>query len=88
MFGTKEEPTKKALLAALASSSARVEEWFARGLAGERGFRLMKPGLVQTLSFLVSHESHHRGSVLLTLKQCGHSLGIGVTYGIWGEWNK
>lgn len=88
VFESKEEPSKKDLRAAFAASSKRVEEWFRRGLAGEKGFKLMKGGVVPTLAYLVAHESHHRGSILLTLKQCGHGLGIDVTYGIWGEWNK
>jgi len=88
VFGAKEEPSKKVLLGALEDSTSRVEQWFERALAGEKGFRLAKTGLVPTAGFLIAHESHHRGIVLLTLKQCGCSLGISVTYGVWGEWNR
>jgi len=87
-FESKEEPTKRELGTALKDSSRRVEEWLRRGYAGEPKHRLMKGGLVPTLAYLVSHESHHRGNMLLTLKQTGNSLGIAVTYGIWGEWGK
>ena len=88
VFPSKVEPAKKELLAALAESSKRVEEWFTRAHAGEPKFRLMKPGLVTTAAYLIAHESHHRGNMLLTLKQSGIKLGIAVTYGIWGEWGK
>jgi hypothetical protein len=36
-------------------------------------------------AFLVSHESHHRGQIALTLKQAGHPLEKKVAFGIW-EW--
>jgi len=87
-FPSKEEPGKRELLSALAASSKRVEEWLTRAHAGEPKFRLMKPGLVTTAAYLIAHESHHRGNMLLTLKQSGVRLGIAVTYGIWGEWGK
>jgi len=49
-----------------------------------KGFKL---GLVPFLGYLISHESHHRGSILLTLKQSGFKLEDSLKYGIWG-WNK
>ena len=39
---------------------------------------------MQTSTF-IAHESHHRGSILLTLKQSGHKVSQEVAYGIW-EW--
>lgn len=37
-------------------------------------------------TYLVSHESHHRGQILLSLKQSGHKVIPQVSYGIW-NWN-
>lgn len=34
-------------------------------------------------SYLVSHDAHHRGQIILHLKLCGHSLPEDVLYGIW-----
>jgi uncharacterized damage-inducible protein DinB len=86
LFDPKESPSKNDLKAALKDSSTRVEEWISR--MGEPGFRSMKGGPATTLAYLVSHESHHRGSILLTLKQCGQSIDAKAAMALWGDWGK
>jgi uncharacterized damage-inducible protein DinB len=44
-----------------------------------------KPGVVAFLGYVIAHESHHRGQIILSLKQSGHSVSKKVGYGIW-EW--
>jgi uncharacterized damage-inducible protein DinB len=39
------------------------------------------------IGYFIAHESHHRGSILLTLKQCGHGPDQLVKYAIW-DWEK
>ncbi|HEX5135692.1 MAG TPA: DinB family protein [Planctomycetota bacterium] len=86
-FATKEEPSRRELLDALEDSAKRVEELFRRVAAGEPGARAMKRGLVQYLAYFVAHESHHRGNILLTLKQCGHPVDQDTRYAIW-DWDR
>ncbi len=64
-----------------------IESWFRGVGAGMQGFRTLKGGLPRTLAYLVAHESHHRGSILLTLKQCGHAVNRELRDGIW-DWGR
>lgn len=79
------EPAREPLVAALEDSAHRVEQWLRLVAAGEA--RGSKRGLPTTLAYLVAHESHHRGNILLTLKQCGHKVDSGVQYAIW-DWDR
>ncbi len=80
-------PDRGALARALDDSAERIEAWF-RGVDAElKGFRTLKGGLPRTLAYLVAHESHHRGNILLTLKQCGHPVAKDLRDRIW-DWNR
>ncbi|HMG35096.1 MAG TPA: DinB family protein [Blastocatellia bacterium] len=75
---------KKQLQKGLKASGKAIEELLKKGLAEDRvkGF---KPHPVAFLGYLISHESHHRGQIALSLKQAGHAVDKKVGYGLW-EW--
>lgn len=83
-FASKVSPPREEIVEAHEASAAAIETFLldlVDGVPGRRGFR---KGILTTLAYLVAHESHHRGSILLTLKQCGHAVSRDVAYGIWG----
>lgn len=75
--------TKQSLMDALNKSAEAVGKLFDQSVDGKiKGF---KPHATGFLGYLISHESHHRGQILLALKQSGHPINQKVQYGIW-EW--
>jgi uncharacterized damage-inducible protein DinB len=86
-FATKEEPDRRELAAALKDSAGRIEHLFRRASEGASGARAFKRGVVQYLAYFVAHESHHRGNILLTLKQRGHPVDPKTRYAIW-DWDR
>lgn len=44
-----------------------------------------KPHATGFLGYLISHESHHRGQIALSLKQAGYPVDKKILFGLW-EW--
>lgn len=86
-FASKDSPSRERLAEALTASSLAVEAFLGDVLERKPRRRGFKKGVFTTLSYFVAHESHHRGSILLTLKQCGHAVAKDVAYGIW-DWDR
>jgi len=79
----KEQITKQALIDALTLSAKAVETLIDNAVDGKiKGF---KPHATAFLGYLISHESHHRGQIMLALKQSGHAVDQKTQYGLW-EW--
>ena len=87
IFPTKVSPPKEDLVSALSASGAAVESFLAAVLAGQPKRRGFKKGVFATLGYFIAHESHHRGNILLTLKQSGQALDQKDRYAIW-NWDK
>ena len=69
------------------ASADAIAKWLERGVDAGGKVKAFKRGVVAVFGYLLAHEGHHRGSILLTLKQCGHKVSTEVQYGIW-DWNK
>jgi uncharacterized damage-inducible protein DinB len=86
-FETYEEPDKKTLKKHFVASGERIETFLEEILAGKPKRRGFKKGVIANLGYFIAHDSHHRGSILLTLKECGHNLDQNTRYAIW-NWDK
>ncbi len=76
-------PTKAELRKAFSTSSKAVETFLGDVLSGAAKRRGFRKGIFTTLGYFIAHESHHRGSILLTLKQSGHKLDNATASAIW-----
>ncbi len=74
--------------AALAESAARCGEMLAEVLQFHRdGWAKPWPAGPEMLCYMIAHEAHHRGQVLMLAHQLGFPLPMGVMSGIW-NWEK
>ena len=76
---------KKLLRKSLVDSGAAIRTLLEKSLPSGAKIKGFKPHAVAFLGYLISHESHHRGQIVLSLKQAGHPVDKKVQYGIW-EW--
>lgn len=83
-IGDGQKITKKLLNDSLIQSNAAILNLLDKGF-GEGKIKGFKPHPAAFLGYLISHESHHRGQIILSLKQSGHPVDKKIAFGIW-EW--
>lgn len=82
----KEQADNKTLLRkALESSGVAISSLLSQSVSTDGKIKGFKPHAFAFLGYLISHESHHRGQIVLTLKQGGQPVDKKIAYGIW-EW--
>lgn len=78
--------TKNLLINALQQSTEAISQLLEKGIA-EGKIKGFKPHPTAFLGYLISHESHHRGQIMLCLKNNGHLPDKKIQFGLW-EWGK
>jgi len=76
--------TKKLLHDSLTASANAMTQLLQEAFIKEK-IKGFKPHPAAFLGYLITHEAHHRGQILLALKQSGHPVDKKVQYGMW-EW--
>src|SRR6185503_13382074 len=73
--------SRKGLQKAFEDSAKGIEELLSRSWDGGGKVKGFKKGVIPLLGYFISHESHHRGNILLTLKQSGEKIPDTVKWG-------
>jgi uncharacterized damage-inducible protein DinB len=76
---------KKLLQRSLKDPGEAIKSLLVKSLSEGGKVKGFKPHATAFLGYLISHESHHRGQIILSLKQAGKVLDKKILYGIW-EW--
>jgi uncharacterized damage-inducible protein DinB len=76
---------KPGLSQSLEDSGQAITLLLTKGLEEGGKIKGFKPHAAAFLGYLISHESHHRGQIALSLKQSGHPLSKRTSFGLW-EW--
>jgi uncharacterized damage-inducible protein DinB len=76
--------TKQLLHDSLTASGLTIEALLQQGIETGK-IKNFKPHPTAFLGYIISHESHHRGQIIWSLKANGHTPDKKILFGIW-EW--
>jgi len=85
--------SRKALLHALKQSNKGIIELINVGLRDQEHLSIKIPwanipsDMVHFMTYMIAHEAHHRGQIVLVARALGHRLPPFITNGLW-QWKK
>jgi uncharacterized damage-inducible protein DinB len=71
--------------AALEESAAALETILTKALNGDGRIPSFKPDAWAFVGYLIAHEAHHRGQMMMLARQLGHAPDKSINFGLW-QW--
>lgn len=80
-------PSRTELKKVFVGSGKAVSKFLTAAFWGEAAPKAFGKNALRWMGYLISHESHHRGQIMLALKQNGMRLPEKISIpGLWGKW--
>ena len=80
-------PSRRELTAAFRASGKAVEAYLRDRFTSGKRVQFFRGQPVRWLAYMIAHESHHRGSIMLALKQNGFRISDKIKLtGVWYSW--
>jgi uncharacterized damage-inducible protein DinB len=79
--------TRAQALRALPQSSKAIMALMRESLEGSGRLRHFPPDVAGFFTYMISHDAHHRGQILMLLRQLGYRPPVNVRCGVW-FWSK
>jgi len=75
----------KDAIKALEASAKAIGEMLDASLASDGKIKGFKPDVASFFAYLIAHDAHHRGQIMMLARQLGSPVSQSVGYGLW-EW--
>lgn len=77
--------SKEILRESLVKSAEAIAKMIEIGIENGGRIKGFKPHATAFVGYIISHESHHRGQIMLSLKQSARKMSKSINFGLW-EW--